>query len=637
MPKRRGPSCNTSNQRHASLQFLPSGSREGFVSQAVSTDNISNPSEIVRELIQNSLDAGNEAGRKQIHIKFEITEIPVEDIPGINEYKIALSAAKTAHKESFETAEAILEGIDNQLKKKNILVLNVIDNGIGLDSERMNSLLSDGMTSKTGKSSDSGGSYGVGHYTAFPASYLQYVMYGGITKSKVRTMSGHAILASHRIKKSDSTEETLGKDGYYIVSQDKTRINNSYTFATGEHLPKFTSELLDKIEQDYSNGSVVSIIGFNNFKLKTSEAEAEIKKAVVRSFFMPIYDGRLLVTCGSERITPTVLEDELKKHQSQKRKNIRTDVINGHWAYGHFLTYKLTNPKECHSSSEVVKIYFRDAKPDESTRIAIYRQGMFISDQVPKNRPKDFAKYQPFNAVIEVEPTFQDNENPAFQLIRKAEGTKHLELDASRLKNEFQERFNDLFDQINKKLKELCTENTEEYYSPPQFLLNLSSLNFVNSKTRRTKEFANPSEQQELIPMEEGSAPQGEGKKKSAKKKGWKNQHRRISRTPCQFVASAKREFQDLQLRIRPEEDINNAHLSIHVHSGSDATCAYPLSDRKIRFENKAEGTRGWSAESLGKLSAGNPINLSLKLTDTVPGNATLKIAIDDIDEHDES
>ena len=49
------------------------------------------------------------------------------------------------------------------------------------DTLRTNALLSDGLTNKVGQDARSAGSYGLGHYTAFPASDLQYVLYGGVT------------------------------------------------------------------------------------------------------------------------------------------------------------------------------------------------------------------------------------------------------------------------------------------------------------------------------------------------------------------------------------------------------------------------------------------------------------------------
>ena len=62
----------------ARLKFLPSSTPEGFASKAVSSDNDANPSVVVRELIQNSLDAGYPSG-SPVHVDFVFAEMPVSE------------------------------------------------------------------------------------------------------------------------------------------------------------------------------------------------------------------------------------------------------------------------------------------------------------------------------------------------------------------------------------------------------------------------------------------------------------------------------------------------------------------------------------------------------------------------------
>ena len=217
---------------HAALKFLASGTPEGFASKAVSSDNDANPSVIVRELIQNSLDAATPPG-SQVRVTFVFTELAVSEIPGIDAYRAAFDAAKRTNAHAPEAAEAQIERITQSLAEDRIPVLQVIDNGIGLDTPRTNALLSDGMTNKVGAEARSAGSYGLGHYTAFPASDLQYVLYGGITRDGARTMSGHAILASHF----NGDGDLLGKDGYFIRGEPRRDIRNRYRFAEGGKIP----------------------------------------------------------------------------------------------------------------------------------------------------------------------------------------------------------------------------------------------------------------------------------------------------------------------------------------------------------------------------------------------------------------
>ena len=57
------------------LEFGQSSTIEGFASKAVSSDNDANPSVIVRELVQNSLDAARLAEREQVKVAFVFDEI----------------------------------------------------------------------------------------------------------------------------------------------------------------------------------------------------------------------------------------------------------------------------------------------------------------------------------------------------------------------------------------------------------------------------------------------------------------------------------------------------------------------------------------------------------------------------------
>ena len=100
---------------NSGLYFLPSGTPEGFASKAVSSDNDANPSVIVRELIQNSLDAGVGIPGP-VEVDFIFADMRVSDIPGINVYRSAFEAAKRDLGDRIqEAAEAQIERIEDSL------------------------------------------------------------------------------------------------------------------------------------------------------------------------------------------------------------------------------------------------------------------------------------------------------------------------------------------------------------------------------------------------------------------------------------------------------------------------------------------------------------------------------------------
>ena len=77
------------------LHFSPSGTREGFTAAGVQGFSELNPAVLVRELIQNSLDAVREDKRSKAVVHFEMEEItPLADVPAIDAYRRAVKKAE---------------------------------------------------------------------------------------------------------------------------------------------------------------------------------------------------------------------------------------------------------------------------------------------------------------------------------------------------------------------------------------------------------------------------------------------------------------------------------------------------------------------------------------------------------------
>ena len=191
------------------LQFPQSAKFHGFRASGLSAYDNVDPHTVVRELVQNAVDASVAAERQVARLIFEIEEIATADIPGRTEYEQRLECAVDTQrkKESLEQANSIVDAMRTSIEKVKVPVLWVLDNGIGLDDDGMERLLGDGQSAKSDEST--AGSYGNGHMTSFPASELRYVLYGGVQEDSKRTVSGHAILASHMFQ-----DKLHGEDGY---------------------------------------------------------------------------------------------------------------------------------------------------------------------------------------------------------------------------------------------------------------------------------------------------------------------------------------------------------------------------------------------------------------------------------------
>ena len=614
---------------HASLRFLPSGTPEGFASKAVSSDNDANPSVIVRELIQNSLDAAAPPG-SQVQVDFVFDELPVSDIPGIDVFRSTFHAAKRTNAHSPEAAEAQIERISESLNRDRIPVLQIIDNGIGLDALRTNALLSDGLTNKIGQDARSAGSYGLGHYTAFPASDLQYVLYGGVTAAGHRTMSGHAILASHF----DSDSQLLGKDGYFIRGDPRPDIRNRYRFAENDQTPAAVNEVLDRIQSQTKHGSVVTLLAFNNFRDSDDPADAVLRVAA-RHFYPVIRTGHLVVRTersGQARLLDDSTAETLLRSGRTERRS-RADSINGSKAYAIWRTLHSGQKRDVHTDFGKIRLFVRPADTDESTRISLYRSGMFITDSIPLNRPYHFAQYRRFNAVILINTPPPEEDSTAFDLIRQAEGEKHASIDKKRLPTQKRIHFDRLFRGIRRAIKFMATKDDMDVYSPQGFMeLEITAdaerttptqtKQRIHSPSTKPSTFTRVPEHMEILPggprVREPSPRRKPSPKPVSKKTG-----RRIP-----VSASARLSGKNIRLVVQATEDIANATLRLLADQGADASCTNPLADQPLKSRVAGKDSSFVQEVRVGKLQDGQRREIDVELQSALPQDVVLKVDV---------
>lgn len=619
------------------LTFLPSGTPEGFASKAVSSDNDANPSVIVRELIQNSLDAGRLEGREQVHVDFIFSDIAVSDIPGIEAYRSAFEAAKQTHPTATEIAEAQIERITESLSQDRVPMLQVLDNGVGLDTVRMNALLGDGLTNKSGSEALSAGSYGLGHFTAFPACDLQYILYGGVTADNTRTMSAHAIIAAHFANQNGS--DLFGKDGYYITGIGNGDIQNRYRFPRNEEIPKPVSRVLDEIRSRHGSGSAVLLLAFNDFRDEVDPSQA-ILRVAARHFFPIIRSGELVVRTVVDGKSSTLDEptaSNLLEAQSKERRTT-TDIINGNKAYAAWRTLNVGQSAIANTTFGDIEIYVRLADPDENTRINLFRSGMFITDMVPQNRAVNYTKYRTFNAVILVNPPSPEGNSDAFQLVRQAEGEKHASLRRQRLPRNKQILFDALFREIREVLSGMAIEDERDAYSPENFML-LEMIGDASPVTPRQSKLPSLSSRKKeftRVPETIGDFPDGPQRPNPnpdpdpdpnpipRPKPAMSRSGRRVP-----ILATARRSGRKVQMAIKATDDVANAAIRLVIDRGADASCTSPLEDTYV-------GLRGLTPKSsldvselaIGKLDKGKRRELDVFLTDSVPSDAVMKVDV---------
>ena len=180
--------------------FSPTGRHEGFNAKAMSSVDDLQPTRLVRELLQNSLDAGVEANREVVHVRFKVTTIQGTEVPDLDGYERILDAAVQTHGEAGRTRSekswtacgrpsttASPAGKGCGACPSSTMALVWTD-------RRMTAILGDGAPQKD---EDALGSFGVGHFAPIATSDLRYALYGGVHmqgRRRCRIASGMAVI-----------------------------------------------------------------------------------------------------------------------------------------------------------------------------------------------------------------------------------------------------------------------------------------------------------------------------------------------------------------------------------------------------------------------------------------------------------
>ena len=359
----------------------------------------------------------------------------MEDIPGIKAYRKAFKQAvedqkKILNNELPDQAKNVIDAMEECLEQSQCASLYVLDNGIGLNPDRMKGLLADGLSVKAGSST---GAVGNGHLTALPASDLRYVLYGGRYKSEDKPektiCAGHAVLASHRKK-----NKRMSKDGYFVSSlQDD--FYDPYRFIEGTGIPGYIRDRLDWIHTNWEPGlgTVVAIPAFNNFREGNRSLWEMVSRAAACNFFAAFARGELKIEVAEKGRTETVDHSNIRRilREVKDQKRARGKFLSGSRAWSAYETIEKgelhTVPTACGDLS-LMLLYGDEARNVgiDTSRIDLCRNGMWVADDLPKLQLRRFSEMQPFHCVI----LLQAEDGEIHRLVRKSEGPLHNELKA---------------------------------------------------------------------------------------------------------------------------------------------------------------------------------------------------------------
>lgn len=261
---------------------------------------------LIREIIQNSLDAVIPDSQEPVQVDFELFSLRREMIPDVENLHSVIKKCKDSNKDEPDACK-FFENANNLISQSNIDVLRISDhNTIGLEGSdtcgkgtSWSRLVKESGSSNKGKSS--GGSFGIGKSATFACSDIRTVFYSSLDTNGLKSNFGVAKLVSYQ---DDALGWTTGI-GYY--SKDEK-------FVAIPELAEFDESYIRK-----DTGTDIYVLGMH----KSENFKGEFIQAVLLDFLVSLVMGKLIVKVQGEEIKRGTLAKymaRLNPYQSEEIK-----------------------------------------------------------------------------------------------------------------------------------------------------------------------------------------------------------------------------------------------------------------------------------------------------------------------------
>lgn len=390
---------------------------------------------MVREIIQNSLDAHDKKNSEPVRVTFSLAEISRSEIDGLDELAEHLKACKAmaSGKQNNKKQAKFYENAGKIISKKKVPVLCVSDfNTTGLTgSTRLHDASGQwialtkgvGLTQKTGGSL---GSFGHGSKAPFTMSPLRSIYYLTETENldgnKETRFQGKSLLQSHF-----KNDELLDGTGYYGHTDGGTPLLN-------EDVPKWASSLRALDGEGKGTSILIPFTDFDHGLFP------ETLITVISNFYYVFRLGKLEVVVNGEAITQDNCDEIFI--QAKDQLPYEQDGIDVNLTQERLKTIDTILQPEHDGMQQIAEFgridWFLSVGGNDTTgrSVSIAREsGMFITRKAPQLQR--FPGKKPFDMFVHVTPgkgsdLLKDLENPAhdkFELDRVNDRAERIKIE----------------------------------------------------------------------------------------------------------------------------------------------------------------------------------------------------------------
>ncbi len=324
---------------------------------------------LVREIIQNALDAKRDDCTDAVRVKFRVENLAKDKYDVFKTYNSCIKGCRRFWGESADKKLLrFLDGADSIIEKDLIPTFVASDYNtkglVGSQNGRLDSPW-EALTNEDGvsaaKSESSGGSYGIGKNAPFACSSLSMVFYNTYAIDEKKAFTGVAKLAT-LYDENDDEKQRIGK--YQKYNDETNKMEPIYA--------EDQCELRDLFERD-EYGTDVIVSGFN----QTNWVD-NVKKAVIRHFFVAIKEEKLVVEILDNGLTYLInsihLPEIVSGYKGDSSMNITIQLYTA-----------LTQPDKIEQLSILeendLELYIKSC-PDYSRTIANFRDtGMLVGQK----------------------------------------------------------------------------------------------------------------------------------------------------------------------------------------------------------------------------------------------------------------